>query len=100
MALPQASVTLYIRSIVSGQDDPLDVSETKATVGGEQLSAASLTTPGSGTGISAAQSTVMVDGLLAVGSIVSFDHDLLRYGYGITTGIGYTIDSVNRLWTG
>ena len=78
----------------------MDVSETKATVGGEQLSAASLTTAGSDAGISAAQSTAMVGGLLAVGSIVSFDHDLLRYGYGITTGIGDTIYSVNRLWTG
>ena len=71
MALPQASVTLSTLSMVSGQDEPLDVSETKATVGTEQLSASSVTTAGSGAGISAVHSTVIVGGLLAVGSMVS-----------------------------
>ena len=67
----QTCIIEKIRSIVSGQVNPLDVSETNATVGGEQLSAASITTLISGTGISAVHSTVMDVGLLPVGSIVS-----------------------------
>ena len=58
VSLPQSSVTLYVRVIVSGQLFPSDTSDTKATVGFiEQLSTASVITDISGTAFTFAYAT-------------------------------------------
>ena len=50
----------------------METSDTNATVGVEQLSAASVTTEISGTGIPSAQSILIGAGFEAVGNILSF----------------------------
>src|ERR1051325_69869 len=75
MLLTEQSVTLYVRCTVTGP--PLHVvlvtsSLTHATTGdGSQLSASSVTTAGFGDGIELKHSTLMSDGLLAVGFVTS-----------------------------
>ena len=70
--LPQSSVTLYVRVMVSGQVFPSDTSSTKETTGETvQLSAASVTTEISAAGTSLIHSTVIPAGFEAVGGVIS-----------------------------
>ena len=70
--LPQSSVTLYVRVMVSGQVFPSEASETNETIGiAVQLSAASVTTETSAAGTSLIQSTVIPAGFEAVGGVIS-----------------------------
>ena len=71
--LPQASVTLYVRNLVSKQPVKLGApSLTNVTVGVLQLSASSVTTVGSGAGkVPLHPGRFIVAGLLAVGARLS-----------------------------
>src|SRR5688572_10869218 len=71
IAFPKASVTLYVRVMISGQV-PDDTSLTCATtIGPTQLSASSVIAFTSGAGTSAIHSTVTSAGAVAVGGVVS-----------------------------
>ena len=71
VSLPQSSVMLYVRVMVSGQLFPSEISLTNATTGfAEQLSAASVTTDMSGIG-AGATGMLMSEGFDAVGGIFS-----------------------------
>ncbi len=70
--LPQSSVTLYVRVIISGQVFPSELSEINEIVGiVVQLSAASVTTEMSATGISSTHSTFTPAKFEAVGGVMS-----------------------------